>query len=145
MWNFKQFNQTLKKILLKNSFVKNNHVAFMVNSNKDINWLRHKIFRYNGLCINFFINFPFDLFLKEVNVHINTWICIFSNWCSSASPFKSGLILVVNVSVIKMKCYGTAWNESFLKLLGLFSNAKDDAVMYRLYYFERYFTLLIGS
>lgn len=132
-------------LLLKNSFVKDNHVAFMVNSNKDINWLRHKIFRYNGLCINFFINFPFDLFLKKVNVHIDTWICIFSNRRSSTSPFKTGLILVVNVAVIKMKSYRATWNKSFLKLLGLCSNAKDDAVMYRLYYFERYFTLLIGS
>lgn len=141
MWNF---TKNLKKFFLKNSFVKNNHVAFMVNCNKDVSWLRHKILRYNGLCINFFINFPFNLFLNKVNVHVNTRICIFSNWCSPASPFKTCLILVVNVTVVKMVSYRAAWNESLLKLLGLCSNAKDDTIVYRLYYFERYFTLLIG-
>lgn len=137
------YKQAVQEIIIEKSFVKNNHIAFMINCNKNIDWLRYEICRYNGLRINFFIDFPFDLVIQEVNVYIYAWICTLNYWSSTTSPLKSRLILVVNMTVIKMKCNWTAWNESFLELLSLGGYADYNTVMNRLNNFEGNFTFLI--
>ena len=127
----------------KKSFVKYNHVTFMVDCDKDICWLRCKILRDLSLTINFFIYFPFYLFLNKVNVHINTWICTFSHWSSTTSPFEFWLKFIVKVTIVKMIRDWTAWNATFLKLLSLSCNSKNNTVMDWLYNLKRDLTLLI--
>lgn len=113
----------------------------MVNGHEDINRYWAKVFRNRSWGINFFVYFPFYLFLNETDIHLYAWICIFRHRGPPTSPFVPLICIVVYVAIIKVECKRVAWNEAFLKLLCLSRYTNNNAVVNWLDDFERYLAL----